>query len=70
MKNIKTYLYIILAVIIIAIINLCIYGFNERSKFERLYIKELTNTKAYQSENNELKNQSFIGKVIKKFHNS
>ena len=60
MKNIKTYLYVVLAVTIIAIISLCIYGFNERNKFKGLYIKELTNTKAYQSENNELKNQSFI----------
>ena len=60
MKSIKTYLHIVLAVIIIAIASLCIYGFIERGKYKELYIKELTNTKAYQSENNKLKNQSFI----------
>ena len=36
------------------------YLYSELSKYKNLYNKELTNVKAYQSENNDLKNQSFV----------
>jgi hypothetical protein len=35
-----------------------VYYLNETVKYKELYNKELTNVKAYQSENNDLKNQS------------
>ena len=36
------------------------YLYSELSKYKNLYNKELTNVKAYQSENSDLKNQSFV----------
>jgi hypothetical protein len=36
------------------------YLCSELSQYKNLYNKELTNVKAYQSENNDLKNQSFV----------
>ena len=45
---------VITLLVIGGITNLC----SELSKYKELYNKELTNVKAYQSENNNLKNQS------------
>lgn len=43
-----------------ALVISTIYLFTENRKYKNLYNKELTNVKAYQSENSDLKNQSFI----------
>ena len=37
-----------------------VYYFVESSKYKELYLKELTNVKAYQAENSDLKNQSLV----------
>ena len=44
--------------IIVFILGGMTYLYSELSKYKNLYNKELTNVKAYQSENNNLKNQS------------
>ena len=43
-----------------ALVISTMYLFTENRKYKNLYNKELTNVKAYQSENSDLKNQSFI----------
>ena len=43
-----------------ALVISTVYLFTENRKYKNLYNKELTNVKAYQSENSDLKNQSFI----------
>lgn len=58
MKQFKTYLQIGSIVIFICMILAIVYYLNEAAKYKELYNKELTNVKAYQSENNDLKNQS------------
>ena len=47
-------------VTLLALILSVVYYVHETSKYKELYLKELTNVKAYQSENNNLKNQSTI----------
>lgn len=58
MKQFKTYLRIGYVVIILGMVLAIVYYLNETAKYKELYNKELTNVKAYQSENNDLKNQS------------
>jgi hypothetical protein len=58
MKQFKTYLRVGYVVIILGMVLAIVYYLNETAKYEELYNKELTNVKAYQSENNDLKNQS------------
>ena len=58
MKQFKTYLRIGYVVIILGMVLATIYYLSETAKYKELYNKELTNVKAYQSENNDLKNQS------------
>lgn len=58
MKQFKTYLRIGYVVIILGMVLAIVYYLNETAKYKKLYNKELTNVKAYQSENNDLKNQS------------
>lgn len=58
MKQFKTYLRIGCVVIILGMVLAIVYYLNETAKYKELYNKELTNVKAYQSENNDLKNQS------------
>ncbi len=60
MKNLKTYMRIGAGVILLALILSIVYYVHETFKYKELYLKELTNVKAYQSENNNLKNQSTI----------
>lgn len=60
MKNLKTYMRIGAGVILLALISSIVYYVHETSKYKELYLKELTNVKAYQSENDNLKNQSTI----------
>jgi len=60
MKNLKTYMKIGVGVILLVLVLSCIYYIHETSKYKELYLKELTNVKAYQAENNDLKNQSFV----------
>lgn len=60
MKNLKTYMRIGAGVILLALILSIVYYVHETSKYKELYLKELTNVKAYQSENDNLKNQSTI----------
>ena len=60
MKNLKTYMRIGTGVTLLALILSVVYYVHETSKYKELYLKELTNVKAYQSENNNLKNQSTI----------
>ena len=58
MKQFKTYLRIGYIVITLGMVLAIVYYLNETAKYKELYNKELTNVKAYQSENNDLKNQS------------
>ena len=58
MKQFKTYLRIGYVVIILGMVLAIVYYLGETAKYKELYNKELTNVKAYQSENNDLKNQS------------
>ena len=58
MKQFKTYLQIGGIVIVLGMVLTIVYYLNETAKYKELYNKELTNVKAYQSENNDLKNQS------------
>ena len=58
MKQFKTYLRIGYVVIILGMVLAIVYYLNETAKYKELYNRELTNVKAYQSENNDLKNQS------------
>ena len=60
MKNLKTYMRIGAGVVLLALILSVAYYVHETSKYKELYLKELTNVKAYQSENDNLKNQSTI----------
>ena len=54
-----------------ALVISTMYLFTENRKYKNLYNKELTNVKAYQSENSDLKNQSFIHlKTIEQFQAS
>lgn len=58
MKQFKTYLQIGGIVIVLGMVLTIVYYLNETAKYKELYNKELTNVKAYQSENSDLKNQS------------
>lgn len=58
MKPFKTYLQIGGIVIVLSMVLTIVYYLNETAKYKELYSKELTNVKAYQSENSGLKNQS------------
>lgn len=60
MKNIKNILYTVVSVIMIGLIIGCIYFGVSGAKYKKLYLKELTNVKAYQSENSDLKGQSIV----------
>ena len=58
MNKLKFWFYTGIAVILIGLIGSLVYYINNCSKYKELYVKELTNVKAYQSENNDLKNRS------------
>lgn len=58
MNKLRFWFYIGVAVVLLGLIGSLAYYINDCSKYKKLYNKELTNVKAYQSENNELKNQS------------
>ena len=60
MKNLKTYMRIGAGVILLALILSIAYYVHETSKYKELYLKELTNVKAYQSENDGLKNETYV----------
>ena len=56
--NVKDYIRTSLGVVLLVGVAALFYYIRETAKFKELYLKELTNVKAYQSENNDLKNQS------------
>lgn len=56
--NVKDYIRTGLGVLLLVGVAALFYYIRETAKFKELYLKELTNVKAYQSENNDLKNQS------------
>lgn len=58
MNKLRFWFYIGVAVVLLGLIGSLAYYINDCSKYKKLYNKELTNVKAYQSENSELKNQS------------
>ena len=60
MKNLKTYIRIGAGIILLTLVLSIVYYIHETSKYKELYLKELTNVKAYQAENSNLKNQSFV----------
>lgn len=58
MNKLRFWFYIGVAVVLLGLVGSLAYYINDCSKYKKLYNKELTNVKAYQSENNDLKNQS------------
>lgn len=56
--NVKDYIRTGIGVVLLVGVATLFYYIKETAKFKELYLKELTNVKAYQSENNDLKNQS------------
>lgn len=58
MDKLRFWFYIGVAVVLLGLVGSLAYYINDCSKYKKLYNKELTNVKAYQSENNDLKNQS------------
>lgn len=56
--NVKNYIRTGIGVLLFVGVAALFYYIKETAKFKELYLKELTNVKAYQSENNDLKNQS------------
>ena len=56
--NVKDYIRTGIGVVLLVGVAALFYYVRETAKFKELYLKELTNVKAYQSENNDLKNQS------------
>ena len=60
MKNLKTYIKVGAGVVLLVLVLSIVYYIYETSKYKELYLKELTNVKAYQAENSDLRNQSFV----------
>lgn len=60
MNKIGNYIKAVCIAVMLLIVIASIYYYHETSKYKELYLRELTNVKAYQSENNELKGQSII----------
>ena len=58
MNKLRIWLYIGITAVLIGLVSSLAYYAHETSKYKKLYDKELTNVKAYQSENNDLKGQS------------
>lgn len=58
MNKLRFWFYIGVIVVLLGLVGSLAYYINDCSKYKKLYNKELTNVKAYQSENNDLKNQS------------
>ena len=60
MKTLKTYTKIGAGILLFALVLSVVYYVRETSKYRKLYLKELTNVKAYQSENDNLKNETAV----------
>lgn len=58
MNKLRFWFYVGVVVVLLGLVGSLAYYINDCSKYKKLYNKELTNVKAYQSENNDLKNQS------------
>jgi hypothetical protein len=60
MNKISNYIKVVCIAVMLLIVIASVYYYHETSKYKELYLRELTNVKAYQSENNELKGQSVV----------
>lgn len=60
MKTLKTYTEIGVGILLFALVLSVMYYVQETSKYKKLYLEELTNVRAYQSENDNLKNETAV----------